>query len=160
MNEKPDGSTQVALTIAHTSRVHPVPVRVSADSVAAVPARIPGVFVSRDSGKCALSLPGSPRRAIELTLRLGEPQHVHGTSKRENDFIIWRTAVFQWPAATWRYTKSVNARRSIFCFLPRFGRTSTFLSIDVFIVLFLRVARSTRVWRRERERETVAKLPS
>lgn len=53
---------------------------------------IPRDFAARFGKMC-------PTRSghIELTLRLSEPQHVHRISKRENDFIIWRTVVSQWP---------------------------------------------------------------
>lgn len=101
---------------------------------------IPRVFVARFGKMWPSCLTRSSWR-----LRFGEPQHVHGTSKRENDFIIWRAIVFSIGLRPRGGTPIHESLRVLFfCFPLRFGQTSMFPSIDVFTGIFLRIARSTR----------------
>jgi len=91
----------------HTSRAHRASVRPSVCLSVCLSAslrnsRASSAFSTHDLGE--MRWPDLPMRYIGLTLRLGEPQHVHGTSKRENDFIMWRTVAFERPLATWRNT--------------------------------------------------------
>lgn len=108
---------------------------------------IPRAILSYDSGKCA-------RRDRGISSWRFDSANRNTCTEYRNEKMISSYGAPSCPngltATWWLHESAKRFAFYFFCFpLPR--RTSAFPSIDVFIALLLRIARSTRAWDREKD---------